>query len=212
MIKAIIFDIDGVLIDSFEANLKFFQNIFRSVGYKIPTRKDYKKAFHLTMFNTLNLFARTNDLKIQKRLHNIAVHSRGSMYPVNMIKVTKNSSRIIKQLSKKYKVALVTSRVKRGVEDYLKLSGTKKCFKTIVHHSHFNYPKPNPESLLIAANRLKIKPQEAVYIGDSLTDIQAAKACGMKMILYPKKNFKGADFKTSKFQDLPKLIEKLNII
>jgi FMN phosphatase YigB (HAD superfamily) len=57
---------------------------------------------------------------------------------------------------------------------------------------------------------LKIKPSEIVYIGDSLTDIQAAKAAGMKIILFSRKIINGVDEKTTKFVELPRLIARLN--
>ena len=39
MIKAVIFDVDGVLLDSFEANFTFYQNLMKAAGYTAPTRK-----------------------------------------------------------------------------------------------------------------------------------------------------------------------------
>lgn len=49
MIKAVIFDIDGVLVDSYEANFQFYTKLFKTAGYTGPSRKDYSYLFHLTM-------------------------------------------------------------------------------------------------------------------------------------------------------------------
>ncbi len=205
MIKAVIFDIDGVLIDSFESNLKFFQDIFKTAGYKVPTKSDYKKCFHLSMVHTIKAMAKTDDAKELKRIEKIA--HKTARHP-ELFKLPEHSDKVIEKLSKKYKLALVTSRIKIGVDSYLNFSKTKKYFKTVVHFGHYKNPKPHPEPLLVAAKKLKVLPSEAVYIGDSLTDIQAAKAAGMKIILYSKKKLPGADFRTSRFKDLTGLITK----
>src|SRR3989338_2220256 len=53
VVKSVIFDIDCVLLDSFEANLKFFQNLMKKTGYRPPTRKEFSALFHLSMMDTI---------------------------------------------------------------------------------------------------------------------------------------------------------------
>lgn len=205
-IKAVIFDIDGVLIDSFRSNFKFVKRFLTEAGYKAPTEKQYRKGFHLTLDQVIRVFAGVDDAKEIKRIVRIAF----KVYTISeKVKLPEDSVFIIKKLSKSYKLGLVTGRIKLGVDEYLDLSKTRKYFKTAVHFSHYKNSKPHPEPLLIAAKRLKVKPSEAVYIGDALTDIQAAKAAGMKVILFSKKNLKGADYKTNSFKALPGIIKKI---
>lgn len=206
MLKAIIFDIDGVLIDSFNSNLKYFQDVFREAGYKIPTKKQYKNLFHLTVEDLIKHFIKDADKKEFKRILKIAYKLDRS---AEKFKLAKNSAEIIKKLSKKYRLALVTGRVKKGVDSYLNFSKTKNYFKVKVCFEDYKRSKPHPEPLLIAAKKLKINPSEAVYVGDSLTDMQAAKAAGMKIILYSKKKLKGMNYKVASFKKLLKLVEKL---
>jgi beta-phosphoglucomutase-like phosphatase (HAD superfamily) len=61
MIKAILFDIDGVLINTFEANLKFFQDLMRNTGYPEPTREEYRNLFHRTMIDAIRILTRSKD-------------------------------------------------------------------------------------------------------------------------------------------------------
>lgn len=205
MLKAVIFDIDGVLIDSLDANLAFFNEVFEQAGYKKITKNQYKKAFHLAIPGVIRLFVKNGEKEFQ-RIENIAYKTN---YPIKKLKVTKNSVETVKKIAKKYKMALVTSRIEKGVENYFKVSKTKKYFKIVVHLGHYKNPKPHPEPLLLAAKRLNVKPEESVYVGDTQSDIQSAKSAGMKMILYSKKKLKGADHRVDNFKKLLPVIEKL---
>ena len=63
------------------------------------------------------------------------------------------------------------------------MDSVKTYFRTAVAYEDTTRHKPHPEPLLLAANRLKIKPSGTVYIGDAASDMEAAKAAGMKFIL-----------------------------
>lgn len=58
MVKAVIFDIDGVLLDSWEANIKFYQLLFEKSGYKVPSRKQVEGIFHLPMMDAIRVLAK----------------------------------------------------------------------------------------------------------------------------------------------------------
>ena len=69
--------------------------------------------------------------------------------------------------------------------------------------------KPHPEPLLLAAKRLKVRPSECVYIGDSHTCIEAGCAAGMKTILYDGKKNPDTSAGTKTFGKIPSIIDKL---
>lgn len=69
MIKAVIFDIDGVLIESFEANFKFYQNLISKAGYEPPTRKKFTLFHHFSMMDSIKTYT--------KILHLPRLHPRG---------------------------------------------------------------------------------------------------------------------------------------
>jgi len=207
MIKAVIFDVDGVLIDSFKVNFECFQKIFKEIGYKRLTEKKFAEAFHLTLKDAVRFLTGVDDEEELERISKITYKVFAA--PEKTI-LPKDSVEIVKELSKDYKLGIVTGRIKVGVNEYFNAAKTKKYFQTAVDLSQYKNTKPHPESLLVAVKKLKIKPSEAIYIGDALTDIQAAKKAGMKSILYSRKKIKGADCKTYSFKSLPSLINKLN--
>ncbi|EKE19657.1 MAG: HAD-superfamily hydrolase, subfamily IA, variant 3 [uncultured bacterium] len=210
MIKAILFDVDGVLVDSFEANHGYFKDIFEESGYVAPTRDEYRHMFHISLDDMIRLVAKNPGEREFQRIREI---SNGIKYPIEKMKPTEGSVETIKKLSKKYHLGIVTGRHENGTESYLEHSTLKECFKEVVHYGHYENPKPHPEPLLVALEKLGISPGEAVYIGDQKTDLESAEAAGIPFILYSEYDY-GLDdikWKAEKFSDIIGLIEEIKI-
>ena len=167
-IKLILFDIDGVLIDS-KQNMQFawnavlkkyklkisFNKYFRNIG--IPFKKILQK------------------LGVNKMLHNSIelTYSKNSIKYLNKIKLYPNTKKIINSLKRKgIKIGIVTSKDRKRT---LKL--VKKFNLNIQSISCPNSKlrgKPYPDQLLNILKKNKIKAKEAVYIGDMKVDYHAA--------------------------------------
>ena len=210
MIKALVFDIDGVLIDSFDANLKFFQDLLSKAGYKPPTKKEYSPIFHLSMLDVVRICTKSADEKEIKRIWEMG-RSRKVKYPIFLLKTTKDLEKTIIELSGKYLLGIVTNRVKEGIYKIPVLSRLKKYFQITVAYQDTKNHKPHPDPLLLACKKLGVNPDEAVYVGDAQSDIIAGKAAGMKVIFFSQVINNNADATTSQFQKLPKLVESFNL-
>lgn len=206
MLKAVIFDIDGVLLDSFEDNLRYYQGFLASQGFAKPTNQQFKKAFFLTSYDVIKMFTKIKD---KKQLQSLWLKSKKFPYITNHSKMPPYETTVIKWLAKKVSLALVSSRIKSSVERYVKFSKTKQHFKVRVSYEDFKHPKPNPESLRTALRKLKLKPSEAVYVGDALVDVKAAHAAGMKVILFGADKIPGADFYAKNFLEIKNIIKSL---
>ena len=68
MVKAVIFDVDGVLLNSFEANLKFYQNLAHKIGVPLPTREQFQKLFHLSMYDVIKILTQSDSEDKIKRI------------------------------------------------------------------------------------------------------------------------------------------------
>ncbi|MFH1071862.1 MAG: HAD family hydrolase [Nanoarchaeota archaeon] len=208
MIKSVIFDVDGVLLDSFEANLRFFQDLMRKTGYRPPTREEYPALFHLSMLQVIRVLTKSSDEDEVKKIWKMG-KSRSVGYHLELLKHPDGMEDVIQELSKTYTLAIVTSRVKGTVFEASRLAKLKRYFKvTITYEDTINH-KPHPEPLLLAAKKLKVSPARAVYIGDVENDVLAARAAGMKVITYSRKKFRGANAGTHLFRKLPALISRL---
>ncbi len=114
-------------------------------------------------------------------------------------------------LSERYKLGIVTSRNSQGLtKRYFPFAHTEKYFPVRVTVEDVTHHKPHPEPLLLAAKRLRLKPSECVYTGDSHTDIDAGHSAGMKTILYGGRRHGKADAHTKTFKKLPDIIRTLS--
>lgn len=129
MIKAIIFDIDGVLANSLDANTHFFKDIMHKAGYAHPTRDDIAKIFHMTRVDTIKFLLKTDSEKEVGRVVKIAEQVP---YPVRLLKANRGVRSVVRTLSKAYRLAVVTSRVRNTTRSYFRFSGLKKYFRVVV--------------------------------------------------------------------------------
>lgn len=209
MIKAIIFDIDGVLLDSFEANFKFIKDLMSRFGYRPPTREEFPAIFHLSLFDTIKkLTGLSSEEEIRRMIEMRKSHE--VRYPLELLSAPEKAAATIDILSKKYLLGIVTSRIRESVFEAPKMAALKKYFPVSISYEDTINHKPHPEPLLLAVSQLGVKPEEAVYIGDVQNDIEAARAAGMKVIIYSKNDLPEADIRTDSFASLPELIETFN--
>jgi phosphoglycolate phosphatase-like HAD superfamily hydrolase len=98
----------------------------------------------------------------------------------------------------------------------LLLNKSLRYFQVVVTFEDTKKHKPNAEPLLVACKKLKLKPEEAVYVGDMVIDYKTAKNAGTKFIGFltngsTKKEFEeaGAKILIKSLHDLPRFLENL---
>jgi pyrophosphatase PpaX len=77
-------------------------------------------------------------------------------------------------------LGLVTSKMRGGALKGLRLVGIETAFDVVVGSDEVTHPKPHPEPVLLALERLGRAPADAVFIGDSRHDIECGRAAGVK--------------------------------
>ena len=209
MIKAVLFDVDGVLLDSFEANFAYYSELLQRVGYPPPTKEEFTLAMHFTLKDTIQALTHSSSDGEIKRIADIGKDSFEEFYQFDLLTMPQSAEKTIEELHKTYQLGIVTSRFKRAIYTMPQLVKLKQCFQVAVGFEDTTNHKPDPEPLLFACEKLQITPEETVYVGDAQSDMLAGKAAGMKVILFAKKNFVNADAYTISFKDLPKIISSL---
>ena len=77
---------------------------------------------------------------------------------------------------------IVTNKPLRYTAPLLKQLGLEEQSASTICPDHVNNPKPDPESLILACSQLSVKPEDCIYIGDHIRDIQAGRSAGMRTI------------------------------
>lgn len=181
--KALLLDLDGTLVDSTEALREAGRAGFSTIG--MAEHNDEKIAFEVArrleqdlsiddLFTKLDLDEAVEErfLPAYLNAYYSAVISKSRLFP--KVKAT------LELLSQHFSLALITLRyvVKEQVLDELKHLGIRKYFRVVVTALDVNNPKPFPDALLVAAEKLGVHINECAIVGDSIVDIQAGKAAG----------------------------------
>lgn len=207
MIEAVIFDIDGVLIDSNAAEVKFMQDLLNGFGYKKPSKKEVLEVLSMTSYDKIKLLSKERD---PSKVETMLKYARKMPFPSKLEKAEKNAEQVIMNLSSSYKLAIVTNRMRIGIADLFRILNVKRYFTTVVSFEDFSKPKPSPEPLLIAMHRLAVNKSAAVYVGDSDTDEQSAKSAGMHFIRCGKNHHDKNKLFAKDLSQIPSLINRLN--
>jgi len=169
MLKAVIFDLDGVLLDNTELIVEIFQETARRSGSRVPSRKN--------VIATLGLVGRDMVEILLGKKHTETL----TQVWMEREKETKSTPGIREVLNAlKTKKAVVTSAptlfAKRRLKEFI------DYFDVIITQESTKKHKPDPEPLFFACDKLGIKPEEAVYVGDRIIDFETAKNAGTDFI------------------------------
>jgi epoxide hydrolase-like predicted phosphatase len=184
MIKAIIFDFGGVLSKkgSFKPlckkyakkhNVSYngFYDVLRDIWFKTRTNKVDSKLFWKECADYLNI----DPVKLKKDM----MKSDG---------YNKKTIRLIKKLKKEYKVGLLSNHIEDWLEEIIQKRKLDKLFDVIVTSYGSKLAKPDIKIFKEIVKKLKVKPQECIFIDDIKTNIPPAKKLGMKTILFKNLN------------------------
>jgi len=179
-IKAIIFDKDGVLIESEEINMQAAIESFKSLGIKI-TSSEQKLILGRHPEDFAPIFLKKYDFSYEefRKIQREAYHR---LY--TSAKPKKLILSLIKDLEKnRITLALATTSSKNSTIDTLRRLKLLKTFKVITTFDDVSHRKPHPEPYLKILEKLNISNEEAVVIEDSPVGVESAKNAGIKCIV-----------------------------
>ncbi len=174
-LKALLFDLDGTLLDSFSAHLEAYRLMFARFGIAI-TKERFLASYSPNWYETYMAMGLPKEAWESANTYwlEAAAQQTPGLFP--------DVERILTQLSSSYKLGLVTSGSKSRVFRDLERTGIKTIFETVVTGDDVQQPKPAPEGLETALARLEIQPHEAVYIGDAQADYEMAHAAKVQFV------------------------------
>lgn len=187
-VAAVIFDLDGTLIDSIDIYFRIVENALERLGLPPVSRTKILTAAESEDFKWELVLPQ----EIQLRRASIIEEAWGVINEIapqmfaDDLDIIEGADGALKMVSAKgLKIGLVTSTQKHYLETKmlpLKNAGVDDLIEATVTSDDVDKRKPAPDPLVLCARKLALKPAECVYIGDTATDMQAGKAAGMQTI------------------------------
>ena len=205
--KLIIFDLDGVLIDSRQCLFHCFNYALKKHGIKELTNQEYNEIVGIILEKQFFIVSKNKELSI-----NLAKTYRDYYKDTSlkMIKLFPNAKETLEKLKDKI-LTIATSKRADFAEKILEHLNIKQYFRFILGAQQLSLkPKPEPDTITYLMQKFRIKPEETIFIGDTQQDIQAGKSTGVITIAATYgfgKNLSGFGYKINKIEELIKIIK-----
>ena len=185
---AVIFDMDGVLIDS-EPQWKIaMEKVFKSVGLDMA-RKDFQKTVGLRIDEVISFWNHYKNLDIQdeKAIEDAIIDQMILLVHANPIplKGVNETLAYLKKLN--IKIGIATSSPYRLLNAVLSALNIEAYFDFVHSAENESYGKPHPVVYISAAEALSVKPSKCLVIEDSFNGVISGKAAKMDVVCIPEK-------------------------
>ena len=179
MIELVIFDADGVLFDSDQSNVAYYNAIFSRVGEPPMTAEEERACVYLAASGVFESRAR-GDRAVARRMQEIAESLDYAPF-LELLRPALELRPFLTELKRRYRLALATNRsvTVPSMIEFLNLAGV---FDAVACALDKVRPKPAPDILTLCLERARTAAGRAVYVGDSNIDHQAAAAAGTHFI------------------------------
>ncbi len=185
LIKAIIFDMDGVLIDAKDWHYEALNKALALFGFSI-SRYD-----HLVTYDGLptkkKLEMLTLERGLPKGLHHF-INDLKQIYTMEMIfqkckPVFYHEYALSRLKAEGYKLAVASNSIRQTVELMMEKSNLARYMDLMLSNQDVSKPKPDPEIYNTAIARLGLKPEECLIVEDNQNGIKAAQASGANVMI-----------------------------
>ena len=213
MIKAIIFDMDGLMIDSERVTFEGYQEMLKKMNLTMT------EDFYITLLGKpiKGIYQRFYDVygkdfpieTVIKDVHEyMAVRFEKERVPLK-----KGLVPLLKYLkANNYKTIVATSSNRDRVDNILKSADIEKYFDDSICGDEVSKGKPNPEVFLKSCQKLGVQNDEAIVLEDSEAGIQASAAADIKVICIPDMKYPEPEFAQKTYKICQDLDEVANFI
>lgn len=185
-VKCVIYDCDGVLFDSLEANNKLYSDICESLGRSPLTEEELHFIHMHTVFEAVRFITR-NDPDLESVALERLKQTDLRRY-VAYLKMEPHLLETLDRLGKAKILRAIDTNRTTSMPHVLDLFNLRPYFDMVVTALDVKNPKPHPESVLKILETFSLKKEEALFVGDSEVDQQTARAAGIRFIAYKNPN------------------------
>lgn len=184
-IKAILFDMDGVLIDAREWHYEALNLALSPFGLEID--RDAHLATYDGLPTRTKLEMLTKSRALPRGLHSF-VNGMKQRYTADMVRqrchpVFQHQYALAQLKATGYKLAVCSNSVRQSLELMMQRAGLDRFLDLMVSNEDVSRPKPDPEMYLSAMSRLGLSPEECLIVEDNEHGIRAARASGAHVLV-----------------------------
>lgn len=184
MNRAVVFDMDGVLVDARDWHFEALNQALEVFGLGIPYE------VHLSEYNGLStrqkLAKLTESQSLPIELHSIISRTKQNrtlrIAAQKCFPITQHLILLELLKAKGFKVAVYTNSIRETAEAMLNYAGLLEKIDVLLTNQDVTNPKPDPEGYLLACQRLNVQPSETFVIEDGEFGILAAELAGCRVI------------------------------
>lgn len=193
MNKVILFDLDGTLIDSTDAIVQSFQNVYKDRGLTPPLKEDILPQIGYPLFD---MFVNLGVCKSEAPEYVLEYREHYQKVYIAKTKLLPGAKDAVQlAFNAKARVGVVTTKTGKYSKKLLEHFGIMKFFEVLIGSEDVKKHKPDPEPIIRALECMKVTEKENVYmVGDTCMDMKAAQNAGVAGI--------GVEFKYTRLDDL----------
>lgn len=183
-VNAVLFDMDGVLIDAQEWHYEALNEVLEIFGFTITREMHIDKYDGLSTAKKLKMLS--TEVGLPQHIHgliNRVKQDRTLRIAAQKCFPTVSHQVLISKLKRRgIKVGVVTNSIRQTSEFMLTYAGIYEMLDILVTNQDVLEPKPDPSCYLIAMERIGVKPDETIIIEDSPYGIAAGNASGARVL------------------------------
>ena len=177
--EAVLFDLDGTLIDSIPLILESFRHTLREhLGCVVPDEV-LIKGIGTPLRVQLGRYTDDPAL-VETMFHAYRAHNR-THHDVLLRPFPAVNAAVLRLQRAGVPMGVVTSKARDAALYGLELCGLTACFPVVIALEDTDRHKPEPEPVLAGLARMGYRPEQAVYVGDSTHDLHAGRAAGTRI-------------------------------
>ena len=170
----VLFDMDGVLVDTIPSLKQTYLDVARHMGIKQPSEQELGKVMQIGPGRALKELFKEDTTEVK------ATFNRHWRTNIDKVPCFAGVTEMLKSLSSSgTTLGTVTSRNSLDTYSLLDAAGIRTYMQIIVTWGHYRVAKPSPTCLMVALTRTDKPPNRTAYVGDQAMDILAARSAGV---------------------------------
>lgn len=172
--KAVLFDLDGTIFDTWKL---YIESYLLTLHKKFQKRISMRELIELRPISEFRILQNAVGDEWKEYYQDFLLHYR-ALHETHFGGIYEGIPELLSELEKTNLLLGVISGKSQGAYEIHKEFCNLKTYPVEVLDDHVVEPKPNPEGLLIALEKLQVSPGDAIYVGDSTMDFEAARSAG----------------------------------